>query len=59
MWSIPIFSGLRQEIENLPQNAWNVYKEEKRGMIREWTEVPYRPTRQHKRRIASLIDTRP
>jgi len=41
---------LRQAIEALPQDAWKVWKEEKRGMIREWAEVPYVPTRQYERR---------
>ena len=42
--------GLRQEIEALPEEAWRVWKEEKRGMVREWAEVPYVPTRQYERR---------
>ena len=41
---------LRKAIEALPQDAWEVWKEEKRGMIREWAEVPYVPTRQYERR---------
>ena len=41
---------LRQAIEALPQDAWKVWKEEKRGTIREWAEVPYVPTRQYERR---------
>jgi hypothetical protein len=46
--------GLRKEIEALPQEAWKVWKVEKRGMIREWAEVPYVPTRQYERK-----DTQP
>ena len=42
--------GLRQEIEALPQEAWRIWKEERRGMVREWAEVPYVPTRQYERR---------
>ena len=41
---------LREAIEALPQDAWKVWKEEKRGMIREWAEVPYVPTRQYEKR---------
>jgi hypothetical protein len=42
--------GLRQEIEALPKDTWRVWKTERRGMIREWAEVPYVPTRQYERR---------
>jgi hypothetical protein len=42
--------GLKKEIEALPQDTWKVWKTEKRGMIREWAEVPYVPTRQYERR---------
>ena len=41
---------LRQAIEVLSQDAWKMWKEEKRGTIREWAEVPYVPTRQYERR---------
>ena len=41
---------LRQEIETLPQDAWQVWQEEKRGIIREWAEVPYVPAHQYERR---------
>jgi len=42
--------GLKQEIEALPPDAWKVWKTEKQGTVREWTEVPYVPTRQYERR---------
>jgi len=42
--------GLRQEIEALPEEAWKVWKEEKRGVVREWAEVPYVPARQYERK---------
>jgi hypothetical protein len=42
--------GLRQEIEALPEGSWKVWKEEKRGIIREWAEVPYVPTRHYEKR---------
>lgn len=45
---------LRKEIETLPQEAWRLWKEEGRGVIREWAEVPYVPTRQYERK-----DSRP
>jgi len=40
----------RRDIETLPQDAWKLWKEEKRGMIREWAEVSYVPGRQYERR---------
>ena len=52
--SADMSQGLRQEIEALPQEAWKVWKEEKRGIIREWAEVPYVPTRHYEKR-----DSRP
>lgn len=36
---------LRQEIESLSEDAWKIWKEEKRGTVREWAEVPYVPAR--------------
>ena len=41
---------LRQEIEALPAGSWQMWKVEKSGVIREWAEVPYVPTRQYERR---------
>ena len=38
---------LRQEIERLPADAWRVWKTEKRGVVREWAEVPYVPARKY------------
>ena len=38
---------LRQEIEHLPADAWQVWKTEKGGVVREWTEVPYVPDREY------------
>ena len=43
---------LRQEIEALPPEAWKVWKTEKRGMLREWAEVPYVPSRRYEERAA-------
>jgi hypothetical protein len=41
---------LRQEIEALSPEAWQVWKTEKEGMIREWAEVPYVPTRHYEKK---------
>jgi hypothetical protein len=41
---------LRQEIENLSEDCWRSWKEEKGGVIREWAEVPYVPAREYEKR---------
>ena len=41
---------LRGEIEALSSEAWKVWKEEKGGVLREWAEVPYVPTRSYEKR---------
>jgi hypothetical protein len=38
---------LREEIERLPSDAWQVWKTEKGGVVREWAEVPYVPSRKY------------
>jgi len=38
---------LRQEIERLPDDDWRIWKTEKRGVVREWAEVPYVPFRRY------------
>ena len=48
--SADMSQGLKQEIEALPREAWKLWKEERRGVVREWAEVPYVPTRQYERR---------
>jgi len=48
--SADMSQGLRQETEALPQEAWKICKEERRGVIREWAEVPYVPTRQYEKK---------
>jgi hypothetical protein len=48
--SADMSQGLRQEIEALPQEAWKVWKEERRGTMREWAEVPYVPTRHYEKK---------
>lgn len=41
---------LRQEIEHLPAESWQIWKVGRDGVIKEWAEVPYVPTRQYERR---------
>lgn len=43
---------LRQEIESLPEKAWKMWKEEKKGMIREWAEVAYVPSKKYEEKQA-------
>ena len=45
---------LRREIEQLPADAWNPWRIENRGTVREWAEVPYVPSRQYEKK-----DSRP
>jgi hypothetical protein len=45
---------LKEEIERLPADAWHMWKTEKRGVIREWAEVPYVPSREYEKK-----DSRP
>jgi hypothetical protein len=45
---------LRQVIEALPAEAWQIWYSEKGGMIREWAEVPFTPARKNEKR-----DTQP
>jgi len=41
---------LRQAIEGLPAEAWQIWYTEKGGMVREWAEVPYTPTYHYERK---------
>jgi hypothetical protein len=41
---------LREAIEALPANAWQVWYTEKEGMIREWAEVPFVPARPNEKK---------
>jgi hypothetical protein len=45
---------LRQAIEVLPPEAWQMWYREKGGMIREWAEVPFTPSRKNEKK-----DTQP
>jgi len=52
--SAEMHQQLKQEIEQLPDNAWHLWKTEKGGVIREWAEVPYVPARRNEKK-----DSRP
>ena len=52
--SAEMHQQLKQEIEQLPDNTWHLWKTEKGGVIREWAEVPYVPSRKNEKR-----DSRP
>jgi hypothetical protein len=41
---------LRQAIEALPTEAWQIWYMEKGGMIREWAEVPFTPSRKNEKK---------
>lgn len=41
--------ALRREIEALPPEAWHFWAEEKGGVVREWAEVPFVPSRPSER----------
>lgn len=41
---------LKQEIEALLEGAWKIWVVEGHGMIREWAEVPYVPTRRYEKK---------
>lgn len=45
--SADMIPQLRQEIESLPEEAWKMWKEERKGMIREWAEVAYVPGKKY------------
>jgi len=52
--SADVSPQLRQEIANLPLEAWHFWEQESSGVVREWAEVPYVPSRQLEKR-----DTQP
>lgn len=43
---------LRREIEALPSEAWKAWKIDEEGVVREWAEVPFVPTRRREQRDA-------
>ena len=42
--------ALRREIEGLGPEEWHFWAEEKNGVVREWAEVPYVPSRPQEKR---------
>ena len=42
--------GLKKEIQRLPDDEWHLWKIEKDGVIKEWAEVPYVPTRHYEQK---------
>jgi hypothetical protein len=52
--SAAMHQQLKQEIERLPDTAWQVWKAERSGVVREWAEVPYVPGREYEKK-----DSRP
>jgi hypothetical protein len=52
--SADMSTHLRKALETLPADAWQMWYEEKGGMIREWAEVPFTPARRNEKK-----DTQP
>ena len=50
--SADMSAQLRREIETLPVDAWQLWYTEKGGMIREWAEVPFTPSRKNEKKDA-------
>jgi hypothetical protein len=48
--SAEMHQELKQEIEQLPENAWHLWKMEHGGVIRAWAEVPYVPARRSEKK---------
>ncbi len=42
--------SLKKEIEKLPEESWHVWQTERDGVVKEWAEVPYVPTRHYERK---------
>ncbi len=42
--------ALRREIEALPNDVWKPWGQERKGMLREWAEVPYVPSQRYERK---------
>ncbi|MFC1977019.1 IS1380 family transposase [Chloroflexota bacterium] len=51
--SAEMHPALKKEIEGLPENAWRLWKIEDKGIIREWAEVPFVPSRKYERKDSS------
>jgi len=52
--SAALHRQLKDEIEQLPDTVWQVWKTERSGVVREWAEVPYVPARGYEQK-----DSRP
>lgn len=48
--SAAMHQQLKQEVERLPDNAWQAWEIEGSGVVREWAEVPYVPCRVYERK---------
>ncbi len=45
---------LRAAIESLPEGVWHKWKTEAKGVVREWAEVPYVPSRKQEKKDAPV-----
>lgn len=45
---------LREAIQKLPEDAWHSWKAEAKGVLREWAEVPFVPSRQREKKDAPI-----
>jgi hypothetical protein len=52
--SADMSQALLREITALPPEAWSVYAQEERGVIREWAEVAYVPSRKTEKKDAPV-----
>jgi hypothetical protein len=50
--SADMTAALRQEVLALPPAAWQPWSQERNGVVREWAEVPFVPSRRQERREA-------
>ena len=50
--SADMTKGLRQEVQALPPGAWQAWSQEGNGVVREWAEVPFVPSRRTEQRDA-------
>jgi hypothetical protein len=48
--SADMSQGLKREIGRLADDAWHLWKIEEDGVMKEWAELPYVPTRHYERR---------
>jgi len=56
--SVEDMEGLRQAIEALPADAWQLWYTEKGGMTREWADVPFTPVFQDNHRPEDYLGMR-